>query len=346
MIPILAALLLLLLAACGPATPTTPPPEPALPLLDPTPRSTGPVPTVASQNGALPGRLLFVSAGDVWLWQGEHGSQLTRGGTAAHPAWSPDGTQVAYIERGESYSDLVVLPLTGGAAQRLTDNGSRNPLRSFERIYDVVWAFYPAWSPDGSLIAFVSQYGPPAGSPASDPPLALYRTTAAPGGTRTLLFADPTGHVGRLAYAPDGSEIVFAFGPNAEKPPRLLRFDLASEQVAPLDAPEQSYDPAFSPDGRWLAFVMRDAAGTDIFALPANGGAPVRLTSSGAARAPVFSPDGNSLAFLAIAPGEVSFDMWVIDLGRAADGSLVPGSPRRITTDLGIDAGSGLAWGK
>lgn len=337
-----------LLAACSAAAPQ-PPPAPTAELLprgEPTPRPTGPAPTVVSAGAGLPGRLLFVRSGEIWLWQGEHGSQLTAGGDTFQPAWSPDGTRIAYIRRGESYSDLMLMPAAGGEPLQLTDNGSPEPPTSFERIYDVVWAFYPAFSPDGSELAFVSQYGPPFGSPAIDYHLALFTMPAAGGGTRTLRYADEMGHVGRLAYAPDGTAIVFAFGPAGPGVPRLYRYDTAQETAAPLEAPEQSYDPAFSPDGRWLAFAMRDGAGTDIYAMPSGGGMPVRLTAMGAARAPAFSPDGTLLAFLAVAPGENSFDLWVAELRRSATGELSAGEPRRVTTGMAIDADSGIAWGE
>lgn len=338
-----------LLAACGPAAspPTPQPTAELLPLGTPTPRPAGPAPTVVSQAGELPGRILFVSAGDLWLWQGATGSQLTASGDAWQPAWSPDGARIAFVRRGESYSDLVLLTAPEGAQEQLTNNGSDLPSRSFERIQDVVWAFYPVFSPDGSQLAFASQYGPPYGSPASDYRLALFVAPPAPGGERTLLYADDAGHVGRPTYAPDGGAIVFAFGPAGTAEPRLYRFDLESQSGGPIaDAPGQSYDPAFSPDGRWLAFARRHEGGTDVYTMPAEGGAAVRLTASGAARAPAFSPDGTQLAYLAVAPGESGFDLWVVDLRRAADGSLAAGEPRRITSGQKIDADSGVAWGR
>jgi TolB protein len=339
----------LALASCGPSpeVPATTPTAEILPIGEPTPRPAGPAPTVASTSGALPGRLLFAKGGDLWLWQGEHGSQLTSTGDAWQPAWSPDGDRVAFVRRGESYSDLVLIPAAGGEMVQLTNNGSKEPPRSFERIYDVVWALYPAYAPDGGEVAFVSQYGPPFGSPASDYHLALFSVAPGPGAVRTLLYADDTGHVGRPAYAPDGSAIVFALGPAGAGVSRLYRYDPAAETAAPLDGfPEQSYDPAFSPDGRWLAFAMRDGTATDVFVSPASGGAPVRLTSVGTARAPVFSPDGTLLAYLAIAPGESSFDLWVVELRRSADGGLAPGEPRRITSGMRVDADSGVAWAR
>jgi DNA polymerase-3 subunit gamma/tau len=75
-------------------------------------------------------------------------------------------------------------------------------------------------------------------------------------------------------------------------------------------------------------------------------GPPIQLTSLGAARAPAFSPDGKQLAFLAIAPGGNSFDLWVLDLQAGADGALTPGQPRQITQGMALDADSGVAWGR
>jgi TolB protein len=281
------------------------------------------------------------------LWQGDAGRQITNSGDAAQPAWAPDGERIAFVRRGESYSDLMLLRLPGGELETLTQNGSDEAPQSFERIYDVVWGFYPAFAPDGTEVAFVSQYGPPFGSPASDYHLALFSAPAVPGGARTLLYADEGGHVGRPAYAPDSSAIVFALGPAGAGSSRLLRYTPASGTAEPLaGAPEQSYDPVFSPDGRFLAFAQRHASGTDVFAMPAAGGEVVALTGSGMARAPAFSPDGTLLAYLALAPGESSFDLWVVELLRDANGALAPGAPRRITTGMAIDADSGLAWGR
>jgi TolB protein len=344
----MALILTLLLAACGaPATPLAPTAAPLLPIA---PTATGqpaaPAPTVAAEGEPLPGRLLFVKSDDIWIWEGRQGRQLTHGGGAAQPAWAPDGQQIIFVRRGQSYSDLAAIPAAGGEPELLTDNGSELPPNSLERVYDVVWAFYPAVAPAGDQIAFVSQFGPPFGSPASDHPLALFAQPRAPGGVRELLFASEIGHVGRLCFTPDGAAIIFALAPTGAAPPLIMRYDRASSTAEPLaGAPEQSYDPAVSPDGRWVAFATRDGERTDIFAIPAGGDGLVRLTSIGAARAPAFSPDGTQLAFLAIAPDSDSFDMWVADLQVDTGGALYAGEPRRLTRGLRIDAGSGLAWG-
>jgi TolB protein len=341
-------LLALLLAACSkPAPVATPTARPAqLPAEPTSPQPPeAPAPTIAAEGANLPGRLLFSAGGDLWLWQGESGHQITKQGDAFQPAWSPSGDRLAYVRRAQSASDIVLLQLADDNQLALTSFVPDQPMSSIERVYESMWAFYPSFSPDGSQLAFVSQAAPPYGSPATDYRLTIYQMAAQAGAERIQLFADDGANVGRLAFSPDGATILFSYQPDGPAVARIYRYDTVSSAAEPLPGvPEQSYDPAPSPDGQWLAFAARGQGGTDIYLLPASGaGQPVRVTSSGTARAPAFSPDGSRLAFLAVAPGERGFDLWVLEL---AEGGVKPGAePQRLTTDMGIDADSGISWG-
>jgi TolB protein len=344
----LIGLFVVLLVACAaPAPDATPTPAALLPVTPPSTQPGAPQATIIVAGVRLPGRLLFGRDGNVWMWQDQTGRPLTSEGAALHPAWSPDGTRIVFVQRDQSFSDLIALPLDGGAPLRLTDNGSSQPRNSFERIRESIWAFYPSFAPDGRTIAFASQYAPPSGSPAAEYHLALFSMPAQAGGARRLIYADDTGHVGRVTHTPDGSAIVFVLEPaTTDGASQILRYDRATGAAIPQPGiPPQSYDPAFSPDGRWLAFAGRDGARTDIFAVPATGGTVVRLTSIGTARAPAFSPDGRMIAFLAVAPGEIGFDLWVADLRVIGDG-LQASTPRQVSIGLRADADSGLSWGK
>ncbi len=360
----LLSLAVVLCAACGTAepprsaTPTaaagTPSPADAaaLPTVEvrtPTPAaSPQPLATVTGANEPLPGRIAFTAAGDLWVWQGSSGSQLTSGGAAAQPAWSPDGAQLVFVQSGLSYSDLALIGARGGTVRTLTENGSTLPPGSFERSADVIWAFSPTFSPDGREIGYASQIAPPTGTPLLDQPLALMRRSVVPGAATDVLYQDAYAHVGRIAYTPDGSQIIFSITPvDRRAPSRLMSYDRQRGVTAPLaGAPDQSYDPALSPDGRWLVFATRDGAHTDIFALNLRQGGLTRLTQRADARAPAISPDGSYLAYLAVAPGGAGFDLWIAELYSDATGRLFAGESRRITTDLQIDATSGLSWGR
>lgn len=338
----------LLLGACSgpraPAEPTVPPaqvPQVVRPTIPP-------LPTAAPSGPRLEGRLVFSAGGNLWLWKSDGGQKLTQSGDAYQPAWAPDGQRLVFVRRSESASDLVMLSLEGGESSQLTSYTPDLPPGSADRVYSSIWALYPAWSPDGQEIAFVSQYAPPYGSPASDYRLGLYGMPPEPGADRSMYYTDQSAQVGRLAYSPDGSGIFFALLPDEPGIPRIYRYDRLSGEAGELPGvSDQSYDPAISPDGRMLAFAQRHDGETDIYLLMLDrASTPIQVTHGGAARAPAFSPDGTQLAFLANGLGERGFDLWVTELRPGADGVPDVGEPERMTVDMGIDADSGVTWGR
>lgn len=295
---------------------------------------------VSAPNVDLPGRLLFARAGDLWVWSGTEGRQITQRGNLSQPTWSPDGSRIAAVRRGPSFSDIVLLETSGGEPLTITDGDSSAPPNSFERARSTIWSFYPAFGPDGSVF-YVSQAGPAVGEPASDYNLSLYQTPAAAGGERTQLYASDEGQVGRIAVAADG-DMLLAFQP-ALDPPQVLRY--AEGEANPIEGvPSESYDPAVSADGQWLTFAARNNGATDIYIAPIDGGTSIKLTSTGSARSGVLSPDGKWLAFLTLSSGGSSFDLWIAPV-TIGSGGIVAGEARAVTTDLHIDVDSGLAWG-
>ena len=68
--------------------------------------------------------------------------QLTTGPADSAPAWSPEGSSVAFVRAGDGPAQVWLLPARGGEPKSLTDL----PLG----------AGRPVWSPDGSRIAFTA----------------------------------------------------------------------------------------------------------------------------------------------------------------------------------------------
>ena len=86
-------------------------------------------------------------------------------------------------------------------------------------------------------------------------------------------------------------------------------------------------DPAFSPDGRMLAYVVQDPHGIDsqIFVQLVSGGRPQQLTRTPGRKAwPAFLPDGSQVAFT-ITGEEWKWDTWVVPvIGGDAPRLLLP----------------------
>jgi TolB protein len=125
------------------------------------------------------------------------------------------------------------------------------------------------------------------------------------GAKRVDGYADGSGNIGHSIFDIDGKNIYFAFSPAGQNgAPRIMRYAIGSRRLTiPTGMPDQSYDPALSPDGQTIYFALRTATGTDIFRLPVNGGTPTQLTKLNTARAPAISPDGAWLVYLAVPAG-------------------------------------------
>lgn len=253
----------------------------------------------------------FVSTrgGDTAIYvMNADGSGATRVRTGSRAVWSPDGSKLAVVARGELESDdIYVVNADGSGLARLV----RGP--DHERD--------PAWSPDGRRIAFRRDQGQ-----LTNGLFYGYRN----GGSAILIVnADGTGQTGSLgggsypAWAPDGRRIAFVSmlgvwveraGTPFVRCERLFVSDVGYTTVVPLTAAGDTTcvtGPAWSPDGGRVVFAMARVRGggrelnrgfdlfpSDLYAVSPDGGALTALTtSSGDEFAPAWSPDGSRLAF-------------------------------------------------
>jgi TolB protein len=96
-------------------------------------------------------RLVFAMVDGLWV-QSEDGSvgyPLTGDVPDTSPAWSPDGSQVAFVRRQHDHWEIYVVDATGGNWRRLTDT-PRKPGGALAN------SVSPAWSPNGQYIAFLT----------------------------------------------------------------------------------------------------------------------------------------------------------------------------------------------
>src|SRR5262249_26690086 len=78
---------------------------------------------------------------------------------------------------------------------------------------------------------------------------------------------------------------------------------------------DQNFFPAWSPDGKKLAFTSNRSGSLQIWVMDANGGNPTQLTKDAENIVPTWSPDGKQIAFGSNRTGH--FEVWVMN----SDGS-------------------------
>src|SRR3954469_15510818 len=100
---------------------------------------------------------------------------------------------------------------------------------------------------------------------------------------------------GRIAVGAiaTGATLLVAAGVSFARPNRYGMSDRVERHMFPAVS-TGPLDPAWSPDGRWIAFSM----GGDIWKVPADGGVAIALTRGPAYHfEPAWSPDGSRVAF-------------------------------------------------
>ena len=213
------------------------------------------------------------------------------------PAWSPDGDQIAASLVGANHSDLVLLGPEGEFQARLTEQ-SRSHTDPGLRLGPTA-RLVARWRPHRLL---------PRTCATQD--LALWSIGADGRGARQLFLPPDTGGgVDRPSWSPSRREIALAaWRPG---PSQIEIFTVANGRTRRItNAAGGAYDPYWSPDGEWIAYVARDGTRHDVWLVRPDGTGSVRLTSSGRNRMPAWSPDSHWVAFLGLS--EQGFDVRVI----------------------------------
>ncbi len=202
------------------------------------------------------------------------------------PAFSPDGSQIAFVWNGNKQDnfDIYVKFVDGGDPLRITTNPAGDGS--------------PAWSPDGHKIAFLRYATRPGES-------GFYIVSALGGPESKIGDAAPLAHIfdRHLDWSPDGLLLAVADKIDPDGPFGIFVISIKTGERRRITAPPSSTigdtGPAFSPDGRTVAFRRTVTAGVnDIYVVSAAGGEPERLTFDGAFTAGhAWTPDGRELVF-------------------------------------------------
>ena len=188
-------------------------------------------------------------------------------GRETHPAFSPDGSRLAFVWDGPGAENIdIYVKLVGAETPlRLTTDAAADTM--------------PAWAPDGTHVAFLRQ---------SAGHSAYYLVPALGGAERRLAdvfpYQDP--REGTSAYySPDGKHLAIRDKAAASEPFGLWLLAIETGTKRRITTPPRGcgdYYPAFSPDGGRLAFVRATSGSTnDLYLLALAGGEPRRLTFDG-----------------------------------------------------------------
>jgi dipeptidyl aminopeptidase/acylaminoacyl peptidase len=235
---------------------------------------------------------------DLWIVPSD-GSAAPRRLTATKApesgaVWSPDGTRIAFAARreGDEVSQIYVLALAGGEAQRVTSS--------------VTGASSPKWRPDGKAILYESMAYPGAKNDEDNKKLAaeqkarkwnarIFESFPIRYWNAWLDDTKPHLWIQELAEGAKPKDVLAGA--------KLAESSGFAGQPNPLGG-GQSLDAVWSPDGSEIVFVaavnanemMYAETETHLFRLPAAGGEAVQITARGPSYgSPKFAPDGKAL---------------------------------------------------
>jgi eukaryotic-like serine/threonine-protein kinase len=210
-------------------------------------------------------------------------------GFQVDPSFSPDGNQVAFAWNGEkqdNYDIYVKLIGTNGPPLRLTTDPASD--------------FGPAWSPDGRFIAFLRDL------PSRKLAVLLIPAIGGPERKIAEIFA-----TGDPAWSPDGNWLAISEKDSTAEPSALFLLSVDTGEKRRLTSPPKQFwgdfEPAFSPDGRSLAFgrsIDPSSAGlSELYLLAFSdgfkpAGEPKQITfGSQGAFGPAWTADGREIIY-------------------------------------------------
>jgi Tol biopolymer transport system component len=212
------------------------------------------------------------------VWVSREGEVQQIRSTSGNPIFrlAPDGRRAAISLWEADRTRIEVLEL------------ERNVATSLAEAPSIYW-FNAVWSPDGSEIVFGT---------ASTVEGALYRKTV-DGGEPAELLLRTASHWGAVpwSFGPSGVLAFSTYHPDTEGDIRFYSPDEGAELPTTLSGPHDERQPAFSADGRWLAYQSDESGAYEIYVSEYPAGGHKKQVSTGGGTGPLWSLDGSELFF-------------------------------------------------
>jgi D-alanyl-D-alanine carboxypeptidase len=225
-------------------------------------------------------KIAFVRSGDIYVMNSDGSEQrnLTRNAASdSDAALSPDGKKIAFTrERGDN-NEVYAMEADGSGLRNLTHNAARDE--------------DPVWSPDGLRIAFARKVA--WGARGVGGQFEIFVMNADGSGQRRLT-RNLSGDF-HPAWSPDGRKIVFENrGASAGGGKSSSWYDvyvvnadgsgqptgLTTETRPPINRAPRAALPAWSPDGRMIAFLSWNDDNHDVYVMNADGSGQTNVTRS------------------------------------------------------------------
>jgi TolB protein len=179
------------------------------------------------------------------------------------PAWSPDGTKLAFTSSRNGNPEIYTMNRDGSSVQRITNHPAIDAT--------------PTWSPTGTQIAFTSDR---TGSPQ------IYVVNVDGTG---LVQITRESHCDRPTWSPAPyNEIAYSSRMGAGNNIRVYEFKTNASRTL-TDGIGNNESPTFSPNGRHVAFVSSRAGNQQIFTIARDGKDLRQITRAGVNRYPNWS---------------------------------------------------------
>ncbi|HLJ13462.1 MAG TPA: protein kinase [Bryobacteraceae bacterium] len=256
------------------------------------------------------------SAGEgaaYWLDADGKKEPLVSAPNLASPRFSPDGKRLAFSSGG-----ISVYNLASAAVTPITKDRNENHQ-------------YPVWTPDGSHVVFSAIDG-------------IWWIRSDGSGEAQFLYRPKNGNAIPWSFSPDGRHLAFSQPGAAGSDLWTLPVDTSDPDHPKAGIPElflakdgNHVEPAFSPDGKWLAYSSTERGVFHVFVRPfpesAQRGGQAQI-STGQGRVPVWSRAAKEIFY-------VSGDDHIMVVPYAISGnSLIPGKARPWTGGLLANTGA------
>jgi TolB protein len=233
---------------------------------------------LTGEKGVFSTRIAYITraASRYTLWVADSDGENAQSALASpepiiSPAFSPSGTQLAYVSF-ESRKPVVDVHEIASGRRRLVANfrGSNSA---------------PAWSPDGGTLAVTLS---------RDGGSQLYTIPAAGGEPRRLTQSSSIDT--EPAYSPDGRSIYFVSDRGGA--PQIYRISASGGNAERVTfSGNYNISPSVSPDGRWLAYITRSGGAFKLQVMELASGTVTAITDTGADENPSFAPNSRLIVY-------------------------------------------------